>query len=219
MKKLYVSIIVIILIVSTIASVSYAWFTYVERKSLATFESGVLSIDLKANDLMFDFDLILDDIAFIDYNNEVVLDKYDTFNHMASSVKIDIMANEESPLSRHLITIDESILDDGLLYVIVYEGINLDETHEFESDYHTYISNIIAGYPDKASQLQAIQDHNALMIETMHDTEMHPLDIMTFQIVFWGDYDALQTPEDYLNQTFEVNLIIDSINHAGDLMP
>ena len=187
--------IVILLIVSTIISISYAWFTYVERKSLASFEAGELSIDLKANDLMFDFDITLQDIVFIDYENDLILDKYDTFNHLASSVKIDILSNEDSPLSKHLITIDESILDDGLLYVIIYEGVNLDDTYTLISDYHTYIANVIAGYSDKASQLQAISDHNALMIETMHDTVMKPLDQMTFQIVFWGDYNELQNPE------------------------
>jgi hypothetical protein len=191
MKKIYVSMIVILLIVSTIISISYAWFTYVERKSLASFEAGELSIDLKANDLMFDFDITLQ----------------------------DIVSNEDSPLSRHLITIDESILDDGLLYVIIYEGVNLDDTYTLISDYHTYIANVIAGYSDKASQLQAISDHNALMIETMHDTVMKPLDQMTFQIVFWGDYNELQNPETYLEQIFEINLLIESINHQGDLIP
>lgn len=219
MKKIYVSVIVILLIASTIASVSFAWFTYVERKSLASFEAGELSIDLKANDLMFDFDITLEDIAFIDYETDVILDKYDTFNHMASSLKIDIVASEDSPLSRHLITIDESILDEGLLYVIIYEGINLDGAYELVTDYHTYIANITAGYPDKTSQLQAINDHNALMIETMHDTVMQPLDQMTFQIVFWGDYNELQDPETYLETIFEINLMIESINHQGDLMP
>ncbi|AUD64710.1 hypothetical protein BK011_03090 [Tenericutes bacterium MZ-XQ] len=219
MKKIYVSMIVILLIVSTIISISYAWFTYVERKSLASFEAGELSIDLKANDLMFDFDITLQDIVFIDYENDLILDKYDTFNHLASSVKIDILSNEDSPLSRHLITIDESILDDGLLYVIIYEGVNLDDTYTLISDYHTYIANVIAGYSDKASQLQAISDHNALMIETMHDTVMKPLDQMTFQIVFWGDYNELQNPETYLEQIFEINLLIESINHQGDLIP
>ena len=211
--------IVILLIVSTIISISYAWFTYVERKSLASFEAGELSIDLKANDLMFDFDITLQDIVFIDYENDLILDKYDTFNHLASSVKIDILSNEDSPLSKHLITIDESILDDGLLYVIIYEGVNLDDTYTLISDYHTYIANVIAGYSDKASQLQAISDHNALMIETMHDTVMKPLDQMTFQIVFWGDYNELQNPETYLEQIFEINLLIESINHQGDLIP
>ncbi len=218
MKKLYVSMIVIMLIISTIASVSYAWFTYVERKSLATFESGLLSIDLKADNQMMDFDVNLEDIAFIDYQNEVVLDKYDTFNYMATSIRFDIIANEDSPLSRHLVTIDESILDDGLLYVIIYEGVNLGTATPLTADYHTYISDIITGYPDKASQVQAIYNHNQLMIETMHDLVLHPQDQMTFQIVFWGDYDALANPETYLDQTFTINMIIESINHQGDLL-
>lgn len=219
MKKIYISMSIILLIVSTIISVSYAWFTYVERKSLATFEAGELSIELKANNQMMNFDVNLEDIAFIDYENEVILDKYDAFNNMASSIRFDVTANEDSPLSRHHIMIDESILADGLLYIIIYEGVNLDPSSLLTVDYHTYINNIIYGYSDKIAQVQAIHNHNQLMIETIHHQILHPQDQLTFQIVYWGDYDELVSPETYLDQTFTLNIMIESINHQGDLMP
>ena len=126
MKKIYVSIILILVIISTIISVSYAWFTYVERKSLATFEAGVLEISLEANDDMFIYDLAYDDLAFIDFESEVVLDQYQTLNHMASSIKVDLITDPDAPLSRHKITIDETNLIPGLIYVIVYDGVNVD---------------------------------------------------------------------------------------------
>ncbi|QWB95560.1 hypothetical protein KHQ89_06290 [Mycoplasmatota bacterium] len=44
MKKYIISALTILLLLTSITSVTYAWFTYVERKSLASIEAGVLSV-------------------------------------------------------------------------------------------------------------------------------------------------------------------------------
>ena len=218
MKKIYISMIIIILIISTIISVSYAWFTYVERKSLATFEAGVLEISLEANDEMIMYDLVFDDLAFIDYESEVVLDQYDTLNHMASSIKVDLKTDLDAPLSRHKITIDETDLIPGLIYVIVYDGINIDPLL-VTSDYHSYVTNIISGYSSKTEQMNAIINHNNQVITDIYNTSLFAGDTMTFQIVMWGDYDTLLVPENYLDETFTLSLKIESINDKGDVGP
>ncbi len=219
MKKLYVSIIVILLIISSIASVTYAWFTYVERKSLATFEAGELSIKMRADDAQLDYHITIDDLAFIDFENELILDKYNTFNHMATQVKVDIIADQDAPLSRHLVSIDQSQLIDGLIYIIIYEGMNNEDTEPLTSDYHTYISQIIDGYSTKEDQLNAISLHNQEVIELMYQEVLKPNDKITFQIVLWGDYDQLETPDQYLDETFTLTLIVDSFNDKkGDVI-
>ena len=218
MKKIYISSIIILLIVSSIISVSYAWFTYVERKSLATFESGVLQISLEANDEMFNVDLAFDDLAFIDYENEVILDQYNTLNHMASSIKVDLVTDADAPLSRHKITLDESNLVSGLIYVIVYDGVNVDPLL-VTSDYHTYISNIISGYTTKAEQLDAITAHNAQVLDDIYNQSLFGSDTLTFQVVMWGDYDMLTMSENYLDETFILSLKVESINDKGDVNP
>lgn len=218
MKKIYISMIIILLIVSTIISVSYAWFTYVERKSLATFEAGVLEISLEANDEMIMYDLVFDDLAFIDYESEVVLDQYDTLNHMASAIKVDLKTDLDAPLSRHKITIDETNLIPGLIYVIVYDGINVDPLL-VTTDYHTYVTDIISGYSSKTEQMNAIINHNNQVINDIYNTSLFAGDMMTFQIVMWGDYDTLLVPENYLDETFILSLKIESINDKGDVGP
>ncbi len=219
MKKLYVSIIVILLIISSIASVTYAWFTYVERKSLATFEAGELSIKMRADDAQLDYHITINDLAFIDFENELILDKYNTFNHMATQVKIDIISDQDAPLSRHLVSIDQSQLIDGLIYIIIYEGMNNEDTEPLTSDYHTYISQIIDGYSTKEDQLNAISLHNQEVIELMYQEVLKPNDKITFQIVLWGDYDQLETPEQYLDETFTLTLIVASFNDKkGDVI-
>lgn len=219
MKKLYVSIILVLLIVSLIASTTYAWFTYVERKSLATFEAGELSITMEADDEDLAFNIMIEDLAFIDFQNEVVEDKYETFNHMATFTKIDIISNIDSPLSRQHITIDETNLIPGLMYVIIYEGMNLDESAILTTDYHTYISQIINGYTTKEDQVLAINTHNQLVIEDIFDEILRPEDQITFQIVMWGDYDALTNPETYLETSFMLTLNVESINDKGEITP
>lgn len=218
MKKIYISIILILVIVSTIISVSYAWFTYVERKSLATFEAGVLEISLKANDEMIMYDLAFDDLAFIDFESEVVLDQYNTLNHMASSIKVDLTTDIDAPLSRHKITIDESQLIPGLIYVIVYDGINIDP-ELVTSDYHTYIAAIISGQSTKIDQINAIEMHNMQVLNDIYNTSLFAGDTLTFQVVMWGDYDGLSVPENYLDETFILSLKVESINDKGDVGP
>jgi hypothetical protein len=218
MKKITVSVILILVIISTIVSVSYAWFTYVERKSLATFEAGVLEISLKANDEMFMYDLAFDDLAFIDFESEVVLDQYQTLNHLASSIKVDLTTDLDAPLSRHKITIDETNLVSGLIYVIVYDGVNVDPL-SVTTDYHTYIANIISGYLTKTEQMNAIIAHNAQVLNEIYNQTLFAEDTLTFQVVMWGDYDTLTIPENYLDETFILSLKVESINDKGDVNP
>lgn len=218
MKKIYVSIILILVIISTIISVSYAWFTYVERKSLATFEAGVLEISLEANDDMFIYDLAYDDLAFIDFESEVVLDQYQTLNHMASSIKVDLITDPDAPLSRHKITIDETNLIPGLIYVIVYDGVNVDPL-SVTTDYHSYIASIISGYSTKTDQMNAIYMHNTEVLDDIYNQSLFASDILTFQVVMWGDYDTLTIPENYLDETFVLSLKVESINDKGDVNP
>lgn len=219
MKKLIISTLVILLLVITITSVTFAWFTYVERKSVAAFEAGELAITMKANDANLDFDILVDDIAFIDYENEVILDKYQTFNQMASSVRIDIKTDINAPLSKHLISIDETNLIPGLMYILIYEGINLENPNLITTDYHTYFNQVIAGYLTKEDQLVALAAHNEQVLNFMYEQVLDAEDEMTFQMVMWGDYDSLTNPETYLDESFILSLTVDSINDKGDITP
>lgn len=217
MKKIIISTLVILLLVVTITSVTFAWFTYVERKSVAAFEAGELKITTKANGSMFNFDLLLDDLAFIDYQNEVILDKYQTFNEMALSLTVEIKTDSNAPLSKHKVTIDETNLIDGLMYVLVYEGYNIDQNHVFITDYHTYLTYIISGYATKIDQLNAIEAHNQAVLDQIYNQVLFPDETITLQIICWGDYDELTTPQTYLDETFILSLIIDSINDKGEI--
>lgn len=164
------------------------------------------------------YDLAFDDLAFIDFESEVVLDQYDTLNHMASSIKVDLSTDVNAPLSRHKITIDETQLIPGLIYVIVYDGINVDPELVI-SDYHAYIATIISGQSTKIDQMNAIVTHNQQVLNDIYNTSLFAGDTLTFQVVMWGDYDALTVPENYLDETFILSLKVESINDKGDVGP
>ncbi|MFA7422622.1 MAG: hypothetical protein WCZ00_02685, partial [Acholeplasmataceae bacterium] len=60
---------------------------------------------------------------------------------------------------------------------------------------------------------------NQLVIEDIFDEILRPEDQITFQIVMWGDYDALINPETYLETSFMLTLNVESINDKGEITP
>jgi len=214
MKKIYLSIIAILFIILTITSVSYAWFTYVETKSLATFEAGKLSIEMKANDHQFDYDLHLDEIAYLDYQNDVILNKYNVFNEMATVLKIDILLDENAPHARHHVVIENQDDLDGLIYMIIYEGVNVSD-NTLTTDYYSYLTNIIENISNKEDQLEAIKIHNQDMLDLIYAQTLNPSDKVTFQMILFGNYDDLDQETYYLDKTFHLNLKVESVNDKG----
>jgi len=204
----------ILLLTGTLFSVTFAWFTYVQRKSVATFNSNEILVDLEMNDVFFIDDYVLDDLAFIDYQNDFIENEYLLLNKLASSTILSIKLSENSPLTRHQIQINH-LNSQGLLFLIVFEGLNIPTDHIFETAYHAKLMTIMNSYVLKEDQLAALDLYNASVLEEVLNTLVHPGDIITIQLVIWGDYDGLLEKENYLNQTYRLELSIESINARG----
>jgi len=214
MKKYITSILIIALLLASITSVTYAWFTYVEKKSLATFEAGVLSVQLYADQFHVTEDIQLDDLAFIDYQNDFVNNQNDSLNYMASSHRLDILLDEQSPMAKAYVTFTIPEGQEGLIYLVIYEGLNIGE-NAITSDYYAIVSSIISGYSTKAEQLAAVDAYNQNVIDNIASQEFSVSDQLTFQLVVWGDYDALSSPETYLTDTYYMNMNITMVNSKG----
>lgn len=216
MKKYILSILVILLLLASISSVTYAWFTYVNKKSLAEFEAGVLAVSLLKDDITVTQDIEIDNLAYLDYENEFKINDDDMTNIMASSHRFDIILDEESPQAKVNISFDETQLDEGMIYLVIYEGMDLDETATLTSDYAQLIQTIISGASTKTDELAAIDQYNEQSLLAMQQLALVKDSTITYQVVAWGDYDAVIDQTSYLDQTYTLTMHVDIINAKGD---
>lgn len=213
---------IIMLIVATLtlfSGLTYAWFTYVEQKSLASFESGVLAITSTINNDPFSITYEITDIAYVDFDNDVVNDISNTFDEMASSNVIEIALDPQSPLAIHHITISEPINQEGLLYLLIYEGLNLESGAPITTNYHDLIETITTGSNTPAEMRLAIDNYNQTVLDDVSNTVMNRSDTLYMQVVLWGDYDELTDPSQYLDLTYTLTIDIETINARGVVTP
>ena len=216
MKKYILSVLTILLLLASISSVTYAWFTYVNKKSLAEFEAGVLAVSLLKDDITITQDIEIDSLAYLDYENEFKINDDNMTNIMASSHRFDIILDEESPQAKVNITFDETQLDDGLIYLVIYEGMDLDETATLTSDYAQLIQTIISSASTKTDELTAIDAYNAQALLTMQQLSLTKNSTITYQVVVWGDYDAVLNQSAYLDQNYTLTMHVEIVNAKGD---
>lgn len=216
MKKYILSILVILLLITSITSATYAWFTYVHKKSLATFEAGFLGISLFKDDLEVSEDIVFDDIAFIDYQDDFINDEDGLLNQMASTHRFDLQLHEDSPQSKVYLSLSE-VNTDGLIYIIIYEGLNLSGTDALTTDYASLVHSIIAGSSTKEEQMAAIQLYNYNVSQSISQQIFGVGDRLTYQVIAWGDYDALNDQTGYMDTRFELTLNITVINSKGEI--
>lgn len=216
MKKYILSVLTILLLLASISSVTYAWFTYVNKKSLAEFEAGVLAVSLLKDDVTVTQDIEIDSLAYLDYENEFKINDDNMTNIMASSHRFDIILDEESPQAKVNITFDETQLDDGLIYLVIYEGMDLDETATLTTDYAQLIQTIISGSSTKTDELASIDAYNAQALLTMQQLSLTKNSTITYQVVVWGDYDAVLNQSAYLDQNYTLTMHVEIVNAKGD---
>lgn len=220
MRKLKIkltSLLVVILLMMSIPTVVYAWLTYVEEKSFATINAGEIAITTYANEQITIDQIDLKSLAYIDYQNEFILDQSQTVDLMASSLRIDILASDQSISIKHRIQLIDNSSQEGLLYFIVYDGMNVNQGAGISTDYHALVSTIIFGLSTKEEQLSAILAHNQMLLDQMSTVIMNAGDMMTFQIVFWGDHDVAPDPLVFTDQVYSFSMIIDVVNSKGEV--
>lgn len=216
MRKHIIIALSIFLIIVSITSISYAWFTYVHRKSLAQFVSNEIDIIAEINESLVIDQITLDTMPYIDYQNDLILNESGMLNEMASTIEIVIRVPNGSPLSKHKIQF-EDLSASSLIYLIVYDGINKEEPYTFKKTYHEEISVIIAGLTTKQEQLNAINLHNQQVLDDIYQVLTKSDDTLFIQIAIWGDYDEVIDQANYLNQVYNFRLVIDSVSSKGEV--
>ncbi len=216
MKRYTLSIITILILIVSITSITYAWFTYVERKSLAIFEAGEIQITTYMNDTMTINNFNLVDLAYLDFDKDVELNQSMTFDYMVSSLSISIRNNPRSPLTKNMIRILAEGNPEGLIYFIVLDGVNIDSS-SVDKAYHQMILSIINGHQSKTEALEMIETYNQTILDAIYQTIIKENDVLSFRIIFWGDYDLASNQSGYLDQSYSLTLIIDTISAKGEV--
>ncbi len=218
MKKYILSILLILMLITSITSVTYAWFTYVQRKSLVEVDAGVLGMDLFEDDVELGELITFDDLAYIDYQDDFIDGDYEMLNLMASTHHFDIQLHEDSPQTKILMQLSEPSMD-GLIFLIVYEGLNMDHENGLTTDFASIIHSIIDGYETKEEQLNAITAYNLNMALDISEQVFGVGDRLTYSVVAWGDYDALADQENFMDTVYAMTLTITLVNSKGELLP
>lgn len=217
MKRYTISMLIIVILISVLTTVTYAWFTYVERKSLATFEAGDISITTHINDTLVVNDFNLGTLAYFDFHKDLINDTHQVFDLMASSVTVQIKNGSKSPLTRHQIEILNENNPNGLVYFIIYEGLNPD-LNTLESNYHQVIQPIVSTSTDIEDFLINVNIYNEQVLAFMGQTTTTNDDTLVFQIVSFGLYDIVDDQENYLNLSYSLSLVIHTINAKGQVV-
>ena len=216
MRRLAIVITLLALCFTVIVTSTYAWLTYVQKKGFVGLETHELSVVLEVNDQAVLNSFSLDDLAFIDYEKDFVLNETGTLNDMASAWLIKLSSANSSPLAKHKVDLD--YLQDGLICLLIYQGMN-DELSYYTSDYASLVELIISGYDTKEEQLQAIAVHNQIVLDEIYKHVFNPGDFVEFQIVVWGDYDEVELPNTYLDSNFNLTLAVETVNSKGEVTP
>lgn len=197
MKKHLMFSLLILCFMLILSTVTYGWFTYVQRKSVAIFTSNDLEAAVFLNDESISETMTLSNLAFIDFQNDLIIDKNKAFNDIAQEMNIKLTLNENSPLSRFLfdIVIDQS----EIIYMIILD--------EMVTDYHLFVTEFIDAEDSKEDILNKIDIYNREKIIIINNQIIFPGESLEFRVVLWADYDLLSNPDLY--QDFEAEVAID----------
>jgi hypothetical protein len=217
MKKHLIIALSIFLIIVSITGVTYTWFTYVHRKSLAQFVSNEIEVIAEINQTIVIDEILMGNLSFIDYENDLIQDQTGMLSYMSSTIEIVVRIPNGSPLSKHKIQFENLSNDDSIIYLIVYDGMNLEEPYTFTKNYHERIGIIIDGLTTKADQLNAISSYNQQVLDDLYQVITKSDDVLFLQIAIWGDYDAVVDQTNYLNQVYAFRFVIDTVSSKGEV--
>lgn len=215
MKK-WMLISILIMAVVALSSVSYAWFTYVQRKSMVKLTANEIEATLFLNDDILSTTIDLNGLSYISFEEEVMLsDTSDGFNESGLNYLVKINVSDESPLIKTMIELNSN--DPELIILWIDEGL-YDENFQEELDYLSYLKTIGVGSSTKEDFLQSLSLHNSEVLNTLKTMELKPGSTYVLQLIMWLDYDQLVTTENYLENTYQLELLFHMINGKSEFI-
>lgn len=216
-RNITFAIIIIILAITLIPITVYAWISYTDSVALVTTQSGFIEVEVKTTQYglaIEEVEIAANSLTYVDFTKDIAQDRSKSLDLIATSIKVEVKNTEGSFSVKNKINL-AGLNTPGLIYILIYEGKNIDENHFYETNYFTYITNILDGETNEVAQRALITSANQSLITDMSDVVLEELETLTFQIVIWGDYNKLVTPATYLEKVFSFNIEIESIQSDG----
>lgn len=196
MKKYSTIALGIIFIMLILSTITFAWFTYVQRKAVTTLFSHEIAATVSLNDQVFNRSTTISNLAFIDFEQDLILDKNLSFNDIALEMDIKLTLDQNSPLSRF--SFDVVVNQKEIIYVII-----LDDQIE---DYHLFMSQFVIENETKNDVINRISVFNQNQLDLIGEKIIFPNETIAFKLVLWADYYSLDYPELY--KSFDGQLAI-----------
>jgi len=207
MKKHLLIILSVLSITTFVFTVSFAWFTHTQSRQVIKLTANEIQIITHANEQVVVENIHINDLVIIDFDNDFVQDKYHARKDVATILDIKITLGNTSPMSRQWISIEQE--GQEMIYLLYYEGINVTSSNFDKYHIDTLVSDLVLNETDKALILSKVDLYNQQVIHTMSLVPLAPSDTLTFQLIIWGLYEALD------NDALFLTLTIQSISHVG----
>lgn len=204
----------LIMMISAIASVTYAWFTYVQRKSLVQLTSNDIDALLTLNDEFITTSFEIKGLTYIDFEKEVMISTVsDGFNEVGKNYTLKISVSETSPIMKVLLEL--SSVHPELIILWIDEGIMTSDM-TYTTDYLSYIKSLAIDSTTKDEFMLTIGKNNQEVLENLSIKELRPGDTYVLQLIVWADYNALPPEDDYLTKSYDISLDFYMISGKGE---
>lgn len=207
MKKSWIMI-MLILVLLTLASSTYAWFTYVQRKSLVSFISNDILYQFHINDEPVIENMLIDDLVYVDYEDDILNNQSLELETVSSFRTFEIILSASAPYVQVELDI-QGLNQIGLIAILV-------ESSDLASfDLHAYLLTIIDPLESKEVQMASIHTHNQVILDLMNQMILSPGENLVFHIYLLGDYDEVSQIGDYLLHTYDIQITLGLSTHLG----
>jgi hypothetical protein len=199
---------------AVLPGVVFAWIEENKKPAVAEFRVGEIAVQTRLSDEYVIEEVELPNLNYVDFSEDVIADQTSMLDFVATQIFLEIEILEGSFPIRNHIMLDFSTSPGPLLYFLILEGLDLDETHVNSGNYHELLLGLVpVGNTEETFWRNAIAEYNAGVLAQIEALEMTETDTLRLQIVFWGDYDALsaEAKEDFLTLDYSLNLIVQSV--------
>lgn len=188
----------------------YAWIQNKLPPAVGEIQVGEILYQLSL-DSPYLVETTLGHLLYIEWKEDLILDQADAFNDVASSITMQVTIEEDSMPVRVLFDLPTLSSIPGLFYLIIIEGVNITEPIEYTEDYRPLIDSLLLTNDSTYNEtITALESYNQATIDLIASWILEELDVLTIQIVFFGDYQGLLNPSQYLTKihTFPITVEI-----------
>lgn len=213
MKK-WMLISLLMMTILAISSLSYAWFTYVQRKSLVSFTSNTMEVDLSLGDQNFESSMSLEGLSYVSLEEEVFQSSTaDGFNEVGLKRTIQLHVPLSSPILKVSITIVQP--DIPVFYLLIDEQMNPD-VKTWAHDYHSILTSFYQVGDTHEMFLAKLKKHNQDVLDRLKSVELKPGETRYLQFVVWVDMDQLDEAIIDPSVTYSLEFIFTIISGKGE---